>query len=98
MTVPVRGPRWSIDQENGITPARLTRPYVGLSPTTPQQAAGSRIEPPVSLPMAPATRPAATPPAQPLDEPPQARAGRRGVPPAPRRALAPHRARGHPGM
>src|SRR5260370_40634255 len=58
--------------DNGITPARRPRPYVGLSPTTPQQAAGRRIEPPVSLPMAPATRPAATAAAEPLDEPPDA--------------------------
>ena len=61
---------WSSDHDSGITPARLTRPYVGLSPTTPQQAAGSRIEPPVSLPSVPRTNPAATAAAEPLDEPP----------------------------
>jgi hypothetical protein len=30
----------------------LTIPYDGFSPTTPQYAAGSRIEPPVSVPKA----------------------------------------------
>src|SRR5205823_3644172 len=56
----------------GRAPARPTRPYVGLRPTTPQQAAGSRIEPPVSLPRAPTTKPAATAAAEPLEEPPAA--------------------------
>ena len=41
-------------------PARLTRPYVGLSPVSPQHDEGIRIEPPVSLPLAIGTRPAAT--------------------------------------
>src|SRR5947207_1078736 len=90
MTVRVRGPTWSIDQDSGITPARLTRPYVGLSPTTPQQAAGSRIEPPVSLPMAPATRPAATAAAEPLDEPPDAWPALQGFCTSPWCALSPN--------
>jgi len=30
----------------------LTRPKVGLKPTMPQKEAGSRIEPPVSVPIA----------------------------------------------
>src|SRR5205823_12369657 len=72
MTVRVRGPTWSIDHESGIAPARLTRPYVGLRPTTPQQAAGSRIEPPVLLPRAPTTQPAATRAAEPHAGPPPA--------------------------
>src|SRR5690606_26862226 len=37
-----------------------TRPRVGFSPTTPHLAAGSRTEPPPSLPWATGTRPAAT--------------------------------------
>jgi hypothetical protein len=69
-TVRVSGPRWSSDHDSGIAPARLTRPYVGLRPTTPQQAAGSRMEPPVSLPSAPSAKPAATAAAEPLLEPP----------------------------
>jgi hypothetical protein len=43
---------------------------VGLSPTT-QQAAGSLIEPPVSLPSAPSANPAATAAPEPLLEPPE---------------------------
>jgi hypothetical protein len=34
-----------------MTPARLTRPNVGLNPVTPQMAAGVRIDPSVSVPM-----------------------------------------------
>ena len=37
----------------GNTPVRLTRPNVGLIPTTPLTAAGTRIDPPVSVPTAP---------------------------------------------
>jgi hypothetical protein len=47
------GPTWSSDCDNGIAPARLTRPQVGLMPLTPHSAAGTRIEPPVSEPSAP---------------------------------------------
>jgi hypothetical protein len=39
-------------------------------PTTPQAAAGSRIEPPVSEPSAPNVMRAATEAPEPLDEPP----------------------------
>src|SRR5690606_17502038 len=52
---------------------RLTRPYVGLSPTTPQNAAGCRTEPPVSLPRAMETYPAATAAAEPPELPPVTR-------------------------
>jgi len=44
------GPIWSRLNAAGATPARLTRPYVGLMPAMPQSAAGPRIEPPVSVP------------------------------------------------
>ena len=37
----------------------------------PQQAAGRRIEPPVSLPRAPRASPAATAEPEPLDDPPE---------------------------
>ena len=47
-----------------------TRPRAGLSPTSPQQAAGIRIEPPPSLPCAIGTIPAATAAAEPPLEPP----------------------------
>ena len=50
--------------------ARDTRPRDGLSPTSPQHAAGMRIEPPPSLACAAATMPAATAAAEPPLEPP----------------------------
>ena len=48
----------------------LTRPRVGLSPTSPHSLAGMRMEPPPSLACATGTRPAATAAADPPDEPP----------------------------
>jgi hypothetical protein len=39
-------------------------------PMTPQQVAGLRTEPPVSVPSVPGARPVATATAEPLDEPP----------------------------
>ena len=53
-----------------MTPARLTRPNVGISPTTPQSDAGPRIDPPVSEPSATGTMPAATAAPEPDEEPP----------------------------
>src|SRR5215472_14902880 len=48
----------------------LTRPRVGLSPTSPHSLAGIRMEPPPSLACAAATRPAATAAAEPPLDPP----------------------------
>src|SRR6266705_4192673 len=48
----------------------LTRPRVGLSPTSPHSLAGMRIDPPPSLPCATGTMPLATAAADPPDEPP----------------------------
>src|SRR5947199_223907 len=45
------GPTWSRDHEIATMPWRLTRPYVGFSPTTPQTDAGRRTEPEVSPPV-----------------------------------------------
>ena len=53
-----------------MSPYRDTRPYVGFSPTTPQQAAGWRIDPPVSVPRAATHSSAATAAAEPPLEPP----------------------------
>src|SRR5262245_39616004 len=53
-----------------MTPTRLTSPALDIMPTIPQKDEGPRIEPPVSEPSAPATRPAATAAPEPLDEPP----------------------------
>src|SRR5437660_7021431 len=66
-----------------MMPWRLTRPKVGLRPTTPQKLAGTRTDPPVSVPVAAIANPAATAFADPLLEPPVYRAidhGFLGVP------------------
>ena len=54
-------------------PAVLTRPKVGLKPTSPQSAAGARTEPPVSVPSVAAQRPNPSAAAEPLLEPPAKR-------------------------
>ena len=54
----------------GNAPVYGTRPWVGLCPTTPQNAAGILIEPPWSPPSARSASPAATSAALPLDDPP----------------------------
>src|SRR2546423_14759515 len=56
-----------------MPPHRDTRPYVGFRPTTPQNAAGWRIEPPVSVPRLAATSPAETAAALPPELPPGTR-------------------------
>ena len=56
---------------------------MGRRPVTPQKAAGVRIEPDVSLPIAKGTRPAATAAAEPLEEPPLQWSGFQGVRPGP---------------
>src|SRR4051812_35679530 len=78
-TVQVRGPQWSNVNEFGMTPCRLTNPYVGFKPTVPQQAAGLRTEPPVSVPIAPGTKPAATAAPAPVLEPPVKCSGFHGL-------------------
>src|SRR5215470_12605795 len=62
-----------------MTPRRETRPYVGFSPTTPQKAAGSRIEPPVSVPSAAWHSWAATAAPEPPEEPPGTRVPSHGL-------------------
>ena len=73
----------------GCTPSRLTRPKVGFSPAIPQQAAGTRTDPPVSVPKAISARPAATADAEPLDEPPGTRSGAIGLTGVPVQSLMP---------
>ncbi|MNT21019.1 hypothetical protein D3C72_1563420 [compost metagenome] len=63
-------PMVSNESHSTLMPSRCTRPKVGLKPTTPQNAAGRIIEPPVCVPNARSTMPAATAAAEPLDEPP----------------------------
>lgn len=56
-----------------MSPYRDTRPYVGLSPTTPQKCAGCRMLPPVSEPREALHWRAATAAAEPPEEPPGTR-------------------------
>src|ERR1700734_1574341 len=69
-TVRANGPAWSSEDAKATIPHREQRPYVGFKPTMPQNAAGWRIEPPVSVPVAPTHRCAATAAADPPEEPP----------------------------
>ena len=62
-----------------MTPSRETRDQVGLSPTRLQNAAGPRMEPPVSPPSAKVQRPAATAAAGPLDDAPGLRSRFHGL-------------------
>jgi len=55
------------------------RPWLGLSPTSPQHDAGMRIDPPPSLDCATGTMPAATAAALPPLEPPAVRDGSHGL-------------------
>jgi len=54
----------------GMWPVLGIRPGVGLSPQMPQKWAGTRMEPPPSLPIPPKERPAAMAAASPPLEPP----------------------------
>src|ERR1700677_975217 len=63
------GPAVSCTAERGTMPVLLTRPAVGLIPTTPQALDGETIEPSVSVPTASGARPAETPDADPELDP-----------------------------
>src|SRR5512139_1124615 len=64
------GPPWSSEEAKAIIPYRETRPYVGLTPTTPHSDAGWRIDPPVSVPTPAKHMAAATAAAVPPEDPP----------------------------
>jgi len=51
-TFRVNSPGTSIELTSGMSPCLDNRPYVGFSPTSPQNDAGLRVEPPVSEPSA----------------------------------------------
>ena len=72
------GPAWSKLGASGKQPSSETSPKVGLKPTTPQQAAGIRIDPPESVPSATSAAPSASAAALPPLEPPATRPGKRG--------------------
>src|SRR4051812_2202786 len=69
-TVRAIGPQWSSVSVFGWIPAVSTSPNVGFRPTMPQADAGTRTEPPVSVPGARSTSPAASATADPEEEPP----------------------------
>src|SRR4030095_17187730 len=70
-------------------PSRLTRPNVGFRPTTPQTAAGIRIDPPLSVPTDRGTRPAATIAPEPPLDPPAENSRFQGVLILPKSGLSP---------
>ena len=72
-----------------MTPARLVRPTVGLTPTTPLTPEGQMIDPSVSVPIATVTRFAATAMAEPELEPHGVRLSAYGFFAWPLRALQP---------
>src|SRR5690554_1519029 len=57
----------------------ISRPRVGFRPTSPQQAAGIRMDPPPSLACATGTTPAATSTADPPEEAPEEYNGFQGL-------------------
>ena len=63
-------PTVSNDSEIALTPDVGSVPWLGLYPTTPQNAAGRMIEPVVCVANATGTIPAATAAAEPDDDPP----------------------------
>lgn len=68
-----KGPIESNDEANAVKPYLEILPYVGFKPVIPQNAAGWRIEPPVSVPRDTMHISAATAAALPPDEPPGTR-------------------------
>jgi hypothetical protein len=81
------GPAWSKVGASGKQPSSGTSPWLGLKPTTPQQAAGILIEPPESDPSAASARPAASAAAEPALEPPAVRPAASGFGTAPKCGL-----------
>jgi len=62
-----------------MMPYRLTRPQVGLTPVSPLQAEGKRIEPPVSEPRLPKQSPQRWRPPEPEDDTPVQRSSHHGL-------------------
>jgi hypothetical protein len=73
----------SNERQAGTTPRTETMPRVGLAPTMPWKAAGTRPEPAVSVPSARSQIPSATATAEPELEPPATRVGSRASRTAP---------------
>src|SRR5258708_18983005 len=67
----------------GAMPRMGTSPYVGLWANTPQKLAGTRNDPPMSLPNSRDTYPTASAAAEPPEEPPGVRPRSQGLLPGP---------------
>ncbi len=78
-TVVVSGPFSAKPNQEPLPSSLGTTPEPGLMPTSPQHAAGIRMEPMPSLPCAAATIPEATAAALPPDEPPGVRSWSHGL-------------------
>src|SRR5580698_7006292 len=78
LTFRENGPMWSSELANATRPYRDTLPYVGVTPTTPQNEAGCRTDPPVSDPNATTAVPCATAAADPPLDPPGTRSRAQG--------------------
>src|SRR3954454_14247778 len=74
-TVRANSDTQSMLAQAGTTPSVGSRPGVGLSPTIPLNAAGTRPEPAVSVPRARSAMPSATATAEPELDPPDTYAG-----------------------
>ena len=81
--VPANTDTQSNDRIAGTTPSLVSTPGAGFAPTMPQNAAGTRPEPAVSVPSAKDTSPVATTIADPELEPPAISAGSSGLRHAP---------------
>src|SRR3954469_11958162 len=88
-TVRAIGPAVSWEWPIGTMPVRLTRPSVGLMPTSPLMLDGDTIEPSVSVPIATAARLAAIAAADPELDPDGLRSSAYGFRVCPPRALQP---------
>ncbi len=83
-TVRASGPSWQYwSRLNGGSSG--TRPKGGLKPTTPLKAAGMRIEPPMSEPLARVAVPLASAAPDPPDDPPTPNSGFHGLRVTPQR-------------
>src|SRR5690606_25977962 len=81
------GPWTCPPSQRSRMPSLGIRPAVVRMPTTPQKAAGMRMEQPKSVPWASGTIPLATAAAEPPDEPAGLRAGFQGLRVAPKTSL-----------
>ena len=78
-TVRESGPKWEMESKTVGRMSMGIRPRLGLRPTRPHQAAGMRTEPPMSVPSARGTQPAATAAPEPPEDPPGVRLVSQGL-------------------